>query len=399
METPDKKELITEMVSLLKAYEEPYEEGAWEDFNQGAKSKKGTYLLWIGIAALFAVILSAMPFVFDTKIPNEPVIVKNKPQVETPVTPLDESVSMPLTKDVEPVKAYKADLSKQNKVIARNTIIGNKPMHAVVTPAVEKIVEPSSVFDVMETAPLVAQQPVVKPSEKRVTEPVRKKTFKEFLDQETKMANVKSSAKSSKWDFGIELLPTVLQSKVNLGAGITTAYKLSEKFSLNSGISYIALNAGQKVADPQPVSLMSSKKLVAIDANIKAIDIPISLTFNVNKQLYTSVGVSYFNVLSERRSNNYLTEMEVSRSSLNSATGQIESHQTQVSQQNTEVAEDVPLDGNSYLGFMNFSVGHKQKLSKDHQIIIEPFLKVPVGKLSTQDLKLSNGGVKLRFSF
>jgi hypothetical protein len=393
METPDKKELITEMVSLLKAYEEPYEEGAWEDFNQGAKSKKGTYLLWIGIAALFAVILSAMPFLFDTKLPNEPAIVKSKPQVETPSTPVDLNNSAGMTKDVEPLIAGKTDVSM------RDAAPENKPMLAYVPPAVANVADPSAIANVMETPIQKAQEPVVKATEKPVAEPLRKKTFTEFLAQETKVATIKSSSKSSKWDFGIELLPTVLQSKVNLGAGITTEYKLSDKFSLSSGISYIALNAGQKVADPQPVSLMSSKKLVAFDANIKAIDIPISLTFNVNKQLYTSIGVSYFNVLSERRSNNYLTEMSVSRSTLNSATGEVESQETQISQLNTEVTEDVPLDGNSYLGFMNFSIGHKQKLSKEHQIIIEPFLKVPVGKLSTEDLKLSNGGVKLRFSF
>ena len=393
METPDKKELITEMVGLLKAYEEPYEEGAWEDFNQGSKSKKGAYLLWIGIAALFAVILSAMPFIFDTELPNVPAVVKNKPQVESPVTPFDEMNPEPLAKELDPVKADQAE------VRIPNISLENKPMLAHVPVEASEITEPSPVVAVVETQPQATQQPVVKSSEKAQAEPVRKKTFTEFLEQETKVATVASKPRSSKWNFGVELLPTVLQSKVNLGAGITTEYKLSDKFSLSSGISYIALNAGQKVADPQPVSLMSSKKLVAIDANIKAIDIPISLTFNVNKKLYTAIGVSYFNVISERRNNNYLTEMAVSRSTLNEATGQIESSEMQVSQLNAEVAEDVPLDGNSYLGFMNFSIGHKQTLSKGHQIVIEPFLKVPVGKLSTEDLKLSNGGVKLRFSF
>lgn len=393
METPDKKELITEMVGLLKAYEEPYEEGAWEDFNQGSKSKKGAYLLWIGIAALFAVILSAMPFVFDNELPNEPAVVKNKPQVERPVTPFDEKNPEPLAKELDPVKADQAEVRMPNASLEKKPMLAHVPVEA------SEIAEPSPVVAVVETQPQVTQQPVVKSSEKAQAEPVRKKTFTEFLEQETKVATVGSKARSSKWNFGVELLPTVLQSKVNLGAGITTEYKLSDKFSLSSGISYIALNAGQKVADPQPVSLMSSKKLVAIDANIKAIDIPISLTFNVNKKLYTAIGVSYFNVISERRNNNYLTEMAVSRSTLNEATGQIESSEMQVSQLNAEVAEDVPLDGNSYLGFMNFSIGHKQTLSKGHQIVIEPFLKVPVGKLSTEDLKLSNGGVKLRFSF
>ncbi|MBG6233944.1 hypothetical protein IWX76_000499 [Pedobacter sp. CAN_A7] len=393
METPDKKELIAEMVSQLKAYEEPYEEGAWEEFNHGAKSKKGTYLLWIGIAALFAVILSAMPFIFDTNLPTAPVLVKDMPKVEMPVTASDQFSPAPEIKEATTNNAGLAAVELPNVKISTAPVLAYSPA------SVASFADTMATLSKVEAMPEVAQQPIVKLKEKPVVEPSRKKTFTEFLEDEAQVATVKNKDNSSKWNFGVELLPTVLQSKVNLGAGITTEFKLSDKFSISSGISYIALNAGQKIENPQPVSLMSTKKLVEIDANIRAIDIPIAITYNVNKHLYTAIGVSYFNVLSERRNNNYLTQLEVSRTALNSATGQLESLQTQVSQQNMEVAEDVPLDGNSYLGFMNFSIGHKQTLSKNHQIVIEPFLKVPVGKLSTEDLKLSNGGVKLRFSF
>ena len=391
METPDKKELITEMVSLLKAYEEPYEEGAWENFNGVSKSKKGTYLLWIGIAALFAVILSAMPFIFDSNPAQNTVVVKNKPQVNTtPSTPAEDVIHVPDLRRSESGKMKRVAKSASSKSVVADQLLAIVP----VTPVKE-----ATIAVVKESQQPVDQQVPVEPSVKPLAEPLHKKTFSEFLEGETKVAKSPQVDKSSKWNFGVELSPTMLQSKVNMGAGITTEYKLSDKFSLSSGISYVALNAGQKFADPQPVSLMSSKKLVSMEANIRAIDIPVSLTFNVNKRMYTAIGVSYFNVLSERRNNNYLTQLEVSKSALNSSTGQIESYQTQVSQQNSEVTQDIPLDGNSYLGFINFSIGHKQTISKNHQIIIEPFLKVPVGKLSTEDLKLGNGGVKLRYAF
>jgi hypothetical protein len=392
METPDKKELITEMVNLLKGYEEPYEEGAWEDFKVTTKSRKGTYLLWIGIAALFAVILSAMPFIFDNNVAVEQAVVKSKITVKPPLKTHQDDIQEPL-----PGRRRSVVQQSPGVVVAEPSKL-NSPV-PVQIPLVSTIEIVAEVATSSKSTATPTQVPAVQPSDQPKIEPPRKKTFSEFLAEETKVVSVPRQHKGSKWNFGVELLPTVLQSKVNLGAGITTEYKLSDKFSISSGISYIALNAGQKVADPQPVSLMSNKKLVAFDANIKAIDIPISLTFNVNKRLYTAIGMSYFNVISEQRSNDYLTQLEVSATALNSATGQIEDYQTKVSRANTELSEDVPLDGNSYLGFMNFSIGHKQTISKNHQFIIEPFLKVPVGKLSTEDLKLSNGGVKLRFSF
>jgi len=57
------------------------------------------------------------------------------------------------------------------------------------------------------------------------------------------------------------------------------------------------------------------------------------------------------------------------------------------------------MKGKSYLGFFNLSIGRDQRIFKQYHIMVEPFIKIPVGKLSSEDLNLMNSGVKFRLAF
>ena len=391
METPDKKELIDGISALLKAHEEPYEPGSWENFSKQKKGKRPAIFTWISIAAAIALIFTALPFILKDKN-IEPTIV-NIDKVK--VTPLEE-VEL-IVKVTRVVKQKKIELKEKNR--------SNQAMNSV-QPSVNSQIASSSNED-NDVNPETPKTPEQTPA---TLKPVQEKDFMKFLQNETKVAHVKEK-KSSKWNFGVELLPTVLQSKVNLGAGITTEFRLSESFSISSGIAYVALDASKNPgsnssSDFAPNSptvglanYASNKRLVSTNANISGIDIPLSLTYNLNKKLYTSIGVSYFNVLTETRNNRYITELEVSRTHKDPETGIMETFQTRLAEENAEPSPESPLKGNSYLGFFNLSIGHKQEVFKQYNIVIEPFLKIPVGKLSNEDLQLSNGGVKLRFTF
>ena len=391
METPDKKELIDGISALLKAHEEPYEPGSWENFSKQKKGKRPAIFTWISIAAAIAMIFTALPFILKDKN-IEPTIV-NIDKVK--VTPLEE-VEL-IVKVTRVVKQKKIELKEKNR--------SNQAMNSV-QPSVNSQIASSSNED-NDVNPETPKTPEQTPA---TLKPVQEKDFMKFLQNETKVAHVKEK-KSSKWNFGVELLPTVLQSKVNLGAGITTEFRLSESFSISSGIAYVALdasknpgsNSGSDFAPNSPTAGLanyaSNKRLVSTNANISGIDIPLSLTYNLNKKLYTSIGVSYFNVLTETRNNRYITELEVSRTHKDPETGIMETFQTRLAEENAEPSPESPLKGNSYLGFFNLSIGHKQEVFKQYNIVIEPFLKIPVGKLSNEDLQLSNGGVKLRFTF
>lgn len=406
METPDKKELIDGISALLKVHEEPYETGSWENFSRQKKGKRPAAITWISIAAAIALIFTALPFILKDKN-IEPTIVNKQSAPEK--SPLKEGLPektkvIPPLEEVE-LLAKTARVFKKRDIELKEKNRGHQALNSVQPSTNDPIASyHNEVDDVNPAKPNTPEQTPV------TTKLVRENNIMEFLQNETKLAHVKEK-KASKWNFGVELLPTVLQSKVNLGAGITTEFKLSKHFSISSGIAYVALDASKNpgsnsssdLAPNSPavglVNYASNKRLVSTDANISGIDIPISLTYNLNKKLYTSIGVSYFNVLTETRNNRYITELEVSRTLKDPETGIMESFQTRLAEVNAEASPESPLEGNSYLGFFNLSIGHKQEIFKQYNIVIEPFLKIPVGKLSNEDLQLSNGGVKLRFTF
>jgi hypothetical protein len=70
-----------------------------------------------------------------------------------------------------------------------------------------------------------------------------------------------------------------------------------------------------------------------------------------------------------------------------------------VAEKVSEPAPQSEVQQNKYLGFYNFSFGFKQKVSKNNTLSIEPFLKVPMKDIKTENLNLIGTGVKLKFNF
>ncbi|WP_316836156.1 hypothetical protein [Pedobacter nutrimenti] len=419
MEAPDKKELIDEIAALFKEHEETYEVGSWEDFSKRGRKKGPIGVIWIGIAAALLVICSVLPFVWKKNSVEQVTVGVKKEQTQLPAGSSGGNTTSGSENNhhVEPEK-LKSDilgghvnqrasanqaLSFQHKDHQKETINEKVSGEAIKpnTQMVAAALGPDSSSKPFKNSG-VATAGLNNQQHATVQEPAKEKDFMEFLREESSkpVAKTAKAKTDSRWDFGVEVSPTLLQSRLNMGAGVTTEYKLSKSFSLSSGVAYVAMAAGKNLMpDFSQASTMSNKKLTSVNSDIRAIDIPISLTFNVNKQLYTSVGVSYFGVISEKRNNKYLTELEVSSTLQDVATGDIKSFQSVLREKNNEVVTETPLNGNSYLGFFNFSVGRKQEIFNRYNIVVEPFLKIPVGKLSNQDLKLTNGGVRLKLTF
>src|SRR5690606_35951257 len=54
-----------------------------------------------------------------------------------------------------------------------------------------------------------------------------------------------------RWDLGVMVAPSLTSEKVNLGGGLTVAYRISDKFSIGSGVSIAQLGVGEN-PDYQP---------------------------------------------------------------------------------------------------------------------------------------------------
>lgn len=211
--------------------------------------------------------------------------------------------------------------------------------------------------------------------------------------------------RDSKWEMGAFVSPASTSESITLGGGVALAYNVSSKISIRSGASIQhygavsgntpitpAMNSNSFVADApiylsQPntsnnpfvmrtADAKEAKSKERVSGKILTVDIPVDVRYAINKNFYTSVGVSYVGVLDQERATIY------------------ETNNTEYKQKSS----DKNVDDKGVNGFVNFSVGRKQKVGK-LSISVEPYYKIPVGGLRSSDLNYSNGGVKIITSF
>jgi hypothetical protein len=436
------KELIKEIADLFEDYEESYVPGEWESFQKHKKKKYPFFSPWLKIAAVLVLMASVLPFGVKKLMQNEEktnsagkqtTAALKKPAGQQPA-------ELSKTKDADlPAQTQSALWKKKKSAIAplnqTNTFdthpvvialaeqktAGNENQLAVIS---EKPVDtaPKNQISAATQERILAQNQLKPAATEQPAQPLRDSTTipakaklstAEFLLAESKNVVKKENKKEvlSKWDFGLQVMPTATRTNMNFGGGLVTAYHISDKLSVSSGITLVQLGSGENVpggatsmsANAAPsefaMSAKSERRLLTVDASLKAIDIPLGLVYKVNKHYYTSAGISYFNVLNEKRYNTYSETVPVNRRSTDPSTGAMQNYTALETQEIDEVANDRPLKGNSYLGFFNFSIGRQQQIFKQYNIQIEPFIKVPIGKLSAQELNLLNSGIKFQLSF
>ena len=436
---PAKKELIKEIKDLFEDYEEAYVPGEWEAFSKTKSKKRVLFPQWLKIAAVLFMIAAALPFAvgefFKDKTFRETVSVKrsavnkaeNKAEDRIVPNPLKASGDLAKEKSAEVAKGTSGAIGVSKNIGISEQIVqnrtGQKDESGADQPGIALTSGPQATDVITATSgnstatiqkgEITRASANVPGTEVNTVPGKQEQSTMDFLLAEAKSgrtADIKKKVKTDKWNFGLEVMPTVMKSNVNVGAGITTAYRLSENFSISSGISMVKLESGAVLPQQTPNSQaapgnqvsfasQSSRTLVSVDANISAIDIPIGIVYNVSKSFYTSVGISYFNILRDKRSNTYETTSSFYRMDTDPSTGFSENYQAVKSEAIAEPAVEAPMKGNSYLGFFNLSIGRDQRIFKQYHIMVEPFIKIPVGKLSSEDLNLMNSGVKFRLAF
>jgi len=449
MEQP-KKELIKEIVDLFEDYEEAYVPGEWENFQQSRKKKYPFLPLWLKAAAVLLLVSAVVVFSLRNNLKDQSLSAVVKPMPAktgsntnssaqnngtdssqnseeqghsgTAAVPSDIAAVKPA--DFNSVRGTQGSGPGQRSGAIITANAGTDPQQLMPVPTTQvnpvQIKEKDAVTPVVSGA--LANHPVQKEYQDTVAVKKDKLSTSDFLLAETRKTEAREKVKAviadSKWDFGVQVMPSATHSTTKVGAGLVTAYRISNKLSLSSGISLLQLGSAGNTPGASGADMAMSnpsvgpanaenvagftttdKRLLTVQANISAIDIPLGLVYKLNKHYYTSAGISYFNVISEKRNNTYSQLSPVDKTSTNPSTGAVSVYRAFQTQEVAEPAAEKPLKGNSYLGFINFSVGRRQNIFNQYSIQIEPFIKIPVGRLSTQELNLLNSGVKFQLSF
>lgn len=449
MKDNKKKELIEEIIGQLKDHELPYKEGSWEKFasNYGVASRSSAnWKYWSAAAAVllcFGVGYWSLKNNLQTDSPSvvlehrhesADVLGNNKDLKESIQRSLSaitqdngvasEALSLrkPFTysrvanssnqgMDNHQLALNSGQLMQGHDVSVSNDIGQLRSMQLKNTNFSANIslneneAEEASVASASRVA--VAQSNPVSVSSGNQTQREAAKLSQLYATQQ---GNVRSSvvinktSQEKKWEMGAFVSPASTSESITLGGGVALAYNLSSKVSLRSGASiqhYGAVSGNTPItpamgsnsfyADaPNYISQSSisnsfvmrtadakdAKSNERVSGKILTVDIPLDVRYTINKNFYTSVGVSYVGVLDQERATIY------------------ETNNTEYKQKSA----DKNVDDKGVNGFINFSVGRKQKVGK-LSISVEPYYKAPIGGLKSSDLNYSNGGVKIITSF
>jgi len=432
---PDKnKDIIDRMAETLRKHSLPYEEGAWERFKEFEKTKRKKVVLWPYFTGAAAIILLAITLFLNDKGTVGDDESTRIAKVGVPVKK-ERSENKRIEKIVSSEKSvnssgeiHNGKLAANNLTAKNNLINQNQSKNSVttsehfLTTSRQAVVNQTSSGQQTEveqedlTESSLDDHLTSKTNENQLAATQTKKDKAPFSDDffndkaygESTEMNNNSSDVLNKWNFSIEVSPNVKEKNVNFGGGVAVAYNLNKRISISSGISYMQLDAQRgpnQVDIPAEFSKASltsynyNKSLNAVNTSLVGLDIPINLKFNLNNNMYASAGVSVFSVLNESRHNEFEEHVAVlaysspNRPSVSAPEPIMRTVYTQ------ETSENTPYQGKNFTGFFNFSVGYKLPFLQKLNLAIEPYLKVPVGSLSEEDMDLSNGGLKIITSF
>lgn len=214
-----------------------------------------------------------------------------------------------------------------------------------------------------------------------------------------------NNGSSRKWHMGVMVVPAVSNSaKLNMGYGLSVGYKLSNRLSLASGLSYAELTGSKDAGTGQGQSLASiassGRTLTALDASLTGLNVPLEIRYQVSSKIYVGTGVSAMAVLSDKVERRYAIA-QMQSSALEANTGYAlkpDAMQSIASNLNKrEVIPDQEVGAKDFAGFINFSLGFKQPLNKSKSLSIEPFVSVPMSNnLFNQNIKMTNGGLRIK---
>jgi len=207
----------------------------------------------------------------------------------------------------------------------------------------------------------------------------------------------KPSGKPSAFSLGLYAGPHLnyangSNNQLGLGAGVSTAFRLSKNLKLSTGLALLQNNLtyGQTVphgsldaasssytaAMPSSTVSISTPSLSSMDASLVALDVPLNLTYSFlpgKNSIAISAGVSSNTFVKEAYDYHYSNS--------------------------TSTAQNIKAFNNfNFAKMLNISAGFAYPLGKN-KLQVEPFLKYPLGGLGSQQLLFGSAGINLKMNF
>lgn len=437
-----KDEFLEHIKNTLLGHEEPYDEGAWERFaanNAGMNQKPAPVIpIWKWAAVAAAVLIGA---VLLLKYLNAPDTAKHNDLPIAVITPATNTHTDSIVRPTD-TTGHVLVIPKHQK-----SNVTSEPLNAP-SPFVQNILNPQPpTIQPQQSIKNIPQEPAFVQQQSRPAEtqqehkPINKPFWENRIEEQiadnkiTQPGNplnntIVSSrsgqkqtdaAKSTKWLSSLYISPNFGNDGVNMGYGYSLGYAVNDKIRISSGIAYTKVSSSrsydaQELPATATMNAMTTDLtsnytvrtaglsganattyLRSVDSWVAGIDVPLEISYDISKKIYTTGGVSGLFVLNGKDTRTYVDNMN-SRATVTTSQGKVKEY-SNLSDESAPVSEQTPNKATGFLGFYNVSAGFKQKISDKNAVSLEPFVKVPMKKVSDQKLNYTGVGIRLKFDF
>jgi len=405
----EKESMETEengIVEIIKKtaleHEESYIEGAWENFVLKQRRRRRALFLKVSSGAAACMIIGLALFLTSRQTTvqnnnNTSIVLNDKKQTKTPIIKQNFLIRTP--------DLFKEDITIK-KIISKEEIAANRIDRSKIDNG-QNLIEVSTV---KHDSPNNIDDSLQWQSDKMVADNMEtiKENKTQHLDKETKEShnsqNQKIREKRKKVQIGLNLSPginsTSTASSFNLSGGVSFEIVLLPKLSLTTGLQI----------EHQTVESNNSIEGGAIPANrltaeLTNLDIPVNITWRFlsktsgenRESFYFSAGVSSLAYLGERYTHT-MYKQELSESVTMIATGAQKTYKLNNVSTTSERKEE-PFNAFDIAGRINLMFGFERPISSHLYLQIEPYIKIPVTGLATENLRYTTSGITCRISF
>jgi len=212
--------------------------------------------------------------------------------------------------------------------------------------------------------------------------------------------DLSDNTRSQKLRFGVNCSPGVTStntaSSFTYSGGINADFDLSRSFRLSTGIQVEHQNVINESSD-NPAWIPPEQT----QAELIDLDLPLNVTwkFLIRKSTcyYLSGGISSVIYLSEKYSSTSYTQKMVQTVEMKDGASNVTYQLENV--KNTEQKTEAPLSTFDFAGRINIMFGFEQHLSSRVFLHLEPYIKIPVSELATENLRYTTSGITCKISF
>jgi hypothetical protein len=440
MKSDKNTDQLDKLIESLQNHEEPYTEGAWERFVLSQKKKKRIIPLWFypGLAAGLVAIFS---FVFLFNSPDPKPTLNEIAISDEATPPIQENIVVPQIESETKNEQLAADL-KGNTSAERAVGLQKQSKHEQSRMAIP---DPNNLLDAVVIAQSSAADKGMENKltntevlielaelESRVSEAladhslfstdvqINKIALNENIKLELPFDNLddeKEASGSDKWAFDVLLSSNVAlagdASRLNLGAGFVSDYKLNKRLSLTGGISLnqfsadnynegrsrrAASDAPQNHPNPEAPGAVFSSVVSTVTSQLLGIEMPIGIKMNISEGIYAQTGISPVGMIRERTESVFMVE-SFTPSWSNDPSGNPQFSMVRNAYSARTNNSYNTFEQVNFAAFYNLSFGYTSKIGNRNRLSFEPYLRLPLGSLNSRESSWSVSGLNLKFGF